>query len=331
MIIYIDENDENKRLDSYLSEITPDLSRSKIQNFIKSGNVKINDSIKKPSYILKENDKIDFEIPEEEKLEIKPQDIPIEIVYEDENMLVVNKPSGMLTHPTTIERENTLVNALLYKFNNNLSDINGEFRRGILHRLDRNTSGLLMIAKNNKAHEFLAEQIKNHTITKKYRAVVKGVIKEDEFEINSPIGRNPNQPHKMMTRDDGKPSRTIVKVLERFKEYTYIELTLITGRTHQIRVHMKSINHPVYNDTLYGAGQGKVKTDEQVLQSYYLRFTKPFGNEIIELQIEPDEKINKVLKYLRRLVNANYINYSNINFMFFNHNELPRYSRNYTS
>ncbi len=299
MIIYIDENDENKRLDSYLSEITPDLSRSKIQNFIKSGNVKINDSIKKPSYILKENDKIDFEIPEEEKLEIKPQDIPIEIVYEDENMLVVNKPSGMLTHPTTIERENTLVNALLYKFNNNLSDINGEFRRGILHRLDRNTSGLLMIAKNNKAHEFLAEQIKNHTITKKYRAIVKGVIKEDEFEINSPIGRNPNQPHKMMTRDDGKPSRTIVKVLERFKEYTYIELTLITGRTHQIRVHMKSINHPVYNDTLYGAGQGKVKTDEQVLQSYYLRFTKPFGNEIIELQIEPDEKINKVLKYLR--------------------------------
>ncbi len=299
MIIYIDENDENKRLDSYLSEITPDLSRSKIQNFIKSGNVKINDSIKKPSYILKENDKIDFEIPEEEKLEIKPQDIPIEIVYEDENMLVVNKPSGMLTHPTTIERENTLVNTLLYKFNNNLSDINGEFRRGILHRLDRNTSGLLMIAKNNKAHEFLAEQIKNHTITKKYRAIVKGIIKEDEFEINSPIGRNPNQPHKMMTRDDGKPSRTIVKVLERFKEYTYVELTLITGRTHQIRVHMKSINHPVYNDTLYGAGQGKVKTDEQVLQSYYLRFTKPFGNEIIELQIEPDEKINKVLKYLR--------------------------------
>lgn len=299
MIIYIDENDENKRLDSYLSEITPDFSRSKIQNFIKSGNVKINNTIKKPSYILKENDKIDFEIPEEKKFEIKPQDIPIEIVYEDENMLVVNKPSGMLTHPTTIERENTLVNTLLYKFNNNLSDINGEFRRGILHRLDRNTSGLLMIAKNNKAHEFLAEQIKNHTISKKYRAIVKGIIKEDEFEINSPIGRNPNQPHKMTTRDDGKPSRTIVKVLERFKEHTYVELTLITGRTHQIRVHMKSINHPVYNDTLYGAGQGKVKTDEQVLQSYYLRFTKPFGNEIIELQIEPDEKINKVLKYLR--------------------------------
>lgn len=300
MIIYIDENDENKRLDSFLSEITPDISRSKIQNFIKKGCIKINDALKKPSYILKENDKIDFEFPDsQEELEIKPQNIPLDIVYEDENMLVANKPSGMLTHPTALERENTLVNALLYKYGNNLSDINGEFRRGILHRLDRNTSGLLMIAKNNKAHEFLAEQIKNHAVTKKYRAIVKGIIKEDEFEINSPIGRNPNQPHKMTIRDDGKPSKTIVKVLERFKEHTYIELTLITGRTHQIRVHMKSINHPVYNDTLYGAGQGKVKTEEQVLQSYFLRFTKPFGNEIIELQIKPDEKIQKVLKYLR--------------------------------
>lgn len=299
MIIFIDENDENKRLDSYLSEMTPDLSRSKIQNLIKSGAVKVNDTLKKSSYSLKENDKIDFEIPETEIIKIEPQNIPLEIVWEDENMLVVNKPSGMLTHPTSIERENTLVNALLYKYGDNLSDINGEFRRGILHRLDRNTSGLLMVAKNNKAHEFLANQIKNHTITKKYRAIVKGVINEDEFEINSPIGRNPNQPHKMMTREDGKPSKTIVKVLERFKDATYVELTLITGRTHQIRVHMKSINHPVYNDTLYGAGQGKVKTDEQVLQSYFLRFTKPFKDEIIELEIEPDEKISKVLKFLR--------------------------------
>ncbi len=299
MIIFIDENDENKRLDSYLSEMTPDLSRSKIQNLIKSGAVKVNDTLKKSSYSLKENDKIDFEIPETESIKIEPQNIPLEIVWEDENMLVVNKPSGMLTHPTSIERENTLVNALLYKYGNNLSDINGEFRRGILHRLDRNTSGLLMVAKNNKAHEFLAKQIKNHTITKKYHAIVKGVINEDEFEINSPIGRNPNQPHKMMTREDGKPSKTIVKVIERFKDATYVELTLITGRTHQIRVHMKSINHPVYNDTLYGAGQGKVKTDEQVLQSYFLRFTKPFKDEIIELEIEPDEKISKVLKFLR--------------------------------
>ena len=171
MIVFIDENDENKRLDSYLSEITPNFSRSKIQNFIKNGQVKINENTKKPSYILKEGDKIDFNIESEEKISIPPQNIPLEIVYEDDNMAVVNKPSGMLTQPTTIERENTLVNALLFKYGDNLSDINGEFRRGILHRLDRNTSGLLMIAKNNKAHEFLANQIKNHTLTKKYRAI----------------------------------------------------------------------------------------------------------------------------------------------------------------
>ena len=299
MIIFVDENDENKRLDSFLSEITPDVSRSKIQSLIKNGGVKLNDEAKKPSYQLKENDKIEFELPQDEEIKIEPQNIPLEIVYEDENMLVVNKPSGMLTHPTAIERENTLVNALLYHFGDNLSDINGAFRRGILHRLDRNTSGLLMIAKNNKAHEFLANQIKEHTITKKYRAVVKGIVEKDEFEIDSPIGRNPNQPHKMAVREDGKPSKTIVKILERFKDATYLELTLVTGRTHQIRVHMKSINHPVYNDTLYGAGQGKVKTEEQVLQSYYLRFTKPFEDEIIELEIEPDDKIQKVLKYLR--------------------------------
>lgn len=299
MIIFVDENDENKRLDSFLSEITPGVSRSKIQSLIKNGGVKLNDEAKKPSYQLKENDKIEFELPQDEEIKIEPQNIPLEIVYEDENMLVVNKPSGMLTHPTTIERENTLVNALLFKYGENLSNINGEFRRGILHRLDRNTSGLLMIAKNNKAHEFLVNQIKEHTITKKYRAVVKGVVEKDEFEIDSPIGRNPNQPHKMAVREDGKPSKTIVKILERFKDATYLELTLVTGRTHQIRVHMKSINHPVYNDTLYGAGQGKVKTEEQVLQSYYLRFTKPFGDEIIELEIEPDDKIQKVLKYLR--------------------------------
>lgn len=299
MIIFIDENDENKRLDSFLAEVTIDLSRSKIQSFIKSGDIKVNGVPKKASYLLKEDDKVVFEIPQTSEIKIEPENIPLEIVYDDENMLVVNKPSGMLTHPTTIEKSGTLVNALLYKYGENLSDINGEFRRGILHRLDRNTSGLLMVAKNNKAHEFLANQIKNHTITKKYRAIAKGVIAQDEFEINSPIGRNPNQPHKMAVREDGKPSRTIVKVLERFKDATYVELTLVTGRTHQIRVHLKSINHPIYNDTLYGAGQGKVKTEEQVLQSFFLRFTKPFGDEIIELEIEPDEKIQKVLKYLR--------------------------------
>ena len=299
MIIYIDENEENQRIDNYLAEILK-ISRSKIQSEIKSGNIKVNNSNKKPSYILKENDKIEFELSEDEKIEISPQNIPLDIVYEDENMLVVNKPSGMLTHPTSTEKENTLVNALLYKYQGELSDINGIMRPGILHRLDRNTSGLLMVAKNNNAHNFLADQIKNRTITKKYRAIVKGNYEKDEDEITLPIARHPKQPNKMFISPTGKESITKVKVLERFgNEATYLELTLITGRTHQIRVHLSHKNHPIYNDTMYGAGTGKVKTDEQVLQSFYLEFTKPFGDEIIKLEIEPDKKIKKVLNYYK--------------------------------
>lgn len=297
MIIIAGENEENIRLDAYLAEFMPELSRSKIQGFIKNSDILINGSAKKPSYSLKEGDRVEVNIPEEKNLEIEPENIPLDIVYEDDNMLVVNKPSGMLTHPTNMERTNTLVNALLYKFGENLSDINGDFRRGILHRLDRNTSGLLMIAKNNKSHEFLAKQIKNHTVLKKYRAILKGIFPEDEKIINLPVGRNPNQPHKMMVREDGKESTTILKVTNRFKEATAVELTLITGRTHQIRVHTSFLNHPVYNDTLYGAGKGKVSTQEQVLQSFFLRFTKPFSDEIIELEIQPDEKYKKVLNY----------------------------------
>ncbi len=302
MIIIVDENDENIRLDNYLSGMFSDISRSKIQNFIKNGKVLVNNAVKKPAYILKEGNKVEFEKLENEELKIKPQNIALDIVYEDENMLVVNKPSGMLTHPTFIERENTLVNALLYLYGNNLSDINGEFRRGIVHRLDRNTSGLLMVAKNNVTHEILARQIKNHTVTKKYRAVLKGNYIKNEEKIDLPIGRNPKHPHKMAVipiEDGGKDSTTLLKVIERFHEATYVELTLITGRTHQIRVHMSYLKHPVYNDTLYGAADGRVKTQEQVLQAYYLRFTKPFTGEIIELEIEPDEKINKVLKFYR--------------------------------
>lgn len=299
MIIYVDENDENLRLDTFLASITGEISRSKLQNLIKSGHVTVNGSAKKPSYPVKENDKIEFEIPENETARIEPENIPLEIVYEDTNMLVVNKPSGMLTHPTASEKTGTLVNALLFKYGENLSDINGELRRGIVHRLDKNTSGLLMIAKNNKTHEYLADLIKNHKITKKYRTIVKGAYPIDEDVINLPIGRNTAQPHKMAVAENGKESITIVKVIERFKDATYLDVTLITGRTHQIRVHLSHKGFPVFNDTLYGAGMAKVKTDEQVLQSYYLRFTKPFSDEIIELEIEPDEKITKVLKYLQ--------------------------------
>lgn len=299
MIFFVDENDEGLRLDSFLASVTGNISRSKIQELIKTSNITVNGTNKKPSYLIKENDKIELEIPDTDISKIHPENIPLEIIYEDENMLVVNKPSGMLTHPTTQEKSETLVNALLYKFGENLSDINGEFRRGIVHRLDKNTSGLLMIAKNNKTHEYLADMIKNHNLTKKYRAIIKGLYPLDEDIINLPIGRHPTQPHKMAVVENGKESTTIVNVIERYKDATYIDVTLITGRTHQIRVHLSKKGFPIFNDTLYGAGMAKVKTDEQVLQSYYLRFTKPFSDEIIELQIEPDEKIKKVLTYLK--------------------------------
>lgn len=301
MLLTIDENADNTRLDVYLSDLYEGVSRSKIQNAIKSGKVLVNTQIKKPSYVLKEGDNVEFEnLIEEKSLNIEPEDIPLEIVWEDENMAVVNKPSGMLTHPTPLETSGTLVNALLYKYGvDGLSDLNGEFRRGIVHRLDRNTSGLLMIAKNNKAHEYLANLIKNHDMTKKYHAVLKGDYPLDEDVINEPIGRHKTQPHKMTVTPDGKPSTTILKVLERFKEATYVELTLVTGRTHQIRVHASFRHYPVFNDTLYGAGQGKIKTQEQVLQSFYLKFAKPFSAEIIELEIPPDEELSKVLTYFR--------------------------------
>ena len=299
MKLVIDELIAETRIDSYLADYMQDFSRSKIQAEIKKGNVLVNSKDVKPSYTLREGDIIEF--TPSEPLKILAEDIPLDVVWEDENMAVINKPSGMLTHPTAIETSGTLVNALLHKYGENLSDINGEFRRGILHRLDRNTSGLLMIAKNNEAHEYLVEAMKNGKMTKKYLAVVKGVVQEDEFVIDKPIIRNPAQPQKMGVgvNGRGKPSCSIVRVLERFEDATLIEVQLITGRTHQIRVHMASIGHPVYNDTLYGFGKIKIKTEEQVLQSYKLTFPRPFDGKLMLFEIPLDEKVSKVLKTLR--------------------------------
>ena len=301
MKIKIDEATDGIRIDLFLSEIFPNFSRSKIQGQIKKGVCLVNNKQVKPSYLLRQDDEVLFE-PSiiEESLELKPENIELDIVWEDENMAVVNKPSGMLTHPTLHEMSGTLVNALLYKYGKSgLSDLNGELRPGIVHRLDRNTSGLLMVAKNNKTHEFLVEEMKERRFSKKYLAIVKGVLEQDDFVIDKPIGRHLTQPHKQAVREDGKDSLTIVKVLERLKDATLVELDLITGRTHQIRVHMSSIGHPVYNDTLYGFGKVKINTEEQVLQSYKLEFTKPFSTERISLEIEPDSKIKKVLNALK--------------------------------
>lgn len=299
--VITDETIENQRLDSALALILEGFSRSKIQALIKNNEITVNNQVVKASLKLKLNDEILIDpsfIPEQTL--IMPEEIAFDVVYEDENMAVINKPSGILTHPTTKDKKGTLVNGLLSKFGENLSDINGQFRRGILHRLDRNTSGLLMIAKNNKAHEFLAKQIKEKTAIRKYLAVVKGVIKEDFITINKPIGRKFADTCKMCISADGKPSITELKVLKRYEDATFVELKLLTGRTHQIRVHLASLNHPVYNDTLYGFGRIKVKTEEQVLQAYKLEFFKPFSDEIVKLEIPRDSKITKVIDYLER-------------------------------
>lgn len=296
--IVVDEEFSGERIDNFVSAQFPEFSRSKIQKFIKNELVKLNDSSAKVATQLKEGDVILFDKPDG-KIIIPSQPIELDIRYEDEDMLVVNKPKNMLTHPTSLEMENTLVNALLYKYGGNLSDLNGEMRPGIVHRLDRNTSGLLMIAKNNQAHEKLAEKIKQKTAKRNYLAVVCGNLDFSEKTISAPIGRSPSNPAKMAVVEGGKPSVTHVKVLEQFAGYTYVELELETGRTHQIRVHLSHIGHPIVNDTFYGGKKIGVKTTEQVLQAYQLTFNRLSDNIITKITLEPDEDIAKVLKYLK--------------------------------
>lgn len=296
--VLVDEQSAFERLDNFVCAEFPEYSRSKIQKFIKEELIRLNGKKAKVATVLKEGDEVLFYKPPE-KIIIEPQNIELDIRYEDEDMLVVNKPKNMLTHPTSSEKKDTLVNALLYKFGDNLSHINGDMRPGIVHRLDRNTSGLLMIAKNDEAHILLAEKIKQKTAKRNYLAVVTGNLEFDEKTINAPIGRNFSNHAQMTVIEGGKPSVTHVKVLERFKGYTYIELELETGRTHQIRVHLKHIGHPIVGDSLYGGGRINVKTTEQVLQAYRLTFNRLSDNIITTITLEPDDDIKRVLSYLR--------------------------------
>ncbi len=296
--VLVDEQSAFERLDNFVCAEFPEYSRSKIQKFIKEELIRLNGKKAKVATVLKEGDEVLFYKPPE-KIIIEPQNIELDIRYEDEDMLVVNKPKNMLTHPTSSEKKDTLVNALLYKFGDNLSHINGDMRPGIVHRLDRNTSGLLMIAKNDEAHILLAEKIKQKTAKRNYLAVVTGNLEFDEKTINAPIWRNFSNPAQMTVIEGGKPSVTHVKVLERFKGYTYIELELETGRTHQIRVHLKHIGHPIVGDSLYGGGRINVKTTEQVLQAYRLTFNRLSDNIITTITLEPDDDIKRVLNYLR--------------------------------
>lgn len=292
---------ESLRLDTFLTQTGVFSSRAQIQNLIKKNQVIVNEKVRKTSFLVNNDDIVEVLLSDDSSaVIISPENIPLDIVYEDNDLAVINKPKNMLTHPTIKETSGTLVNALLYKYGyDGLSDLNGVLRPGIIHRLDRNTSGLLLIAKNNTAHEFLTEQIKNKTAIRQYLALVHCNFDEETGVINLPIGRHKTKPEKMAVIEDGKPSVTKYKVLEQFKGYSFVELTLQTGRTHQIRVHMSYIGHPIINDSLYNKIPFKVKTTEQVLQAYKLKFTALKNNDIIELEIKPDNDIEKVLKFLR--------------------------------
>lgn len=315
-MIIVDQKTSDQRLDVFLANTIDDesINRTKIQKIIEKGQVPVNGVFKKPSYKLKMGDRIDFNPDEfrtllEEDIKVKPQKIPLDILFEDEHLLVVNKPKNMLTHPTSYESKDTLVNALLYHCKDKLSDVGGPLRRGIVHRLDKNTSGLLVVAKTNEAHNILSAQIRNKTAIRKYLAVVLGEVVTQSGVINKPISRSLKETVKMVVDENApfaKPAKTYYYVLERFEGATFLELELETGRTHQIRVHLSSLNHPVFGDELYGAKGFKkyanVKTTGQVLQSTYLRFTHPKNSEIMEFELLEerwDADLKRVLRNLR--------------------------------
>ena len=283
--LVIDE-EEGDRLDVYLSAQLGDMSRSYIQKIIKENKVKVNDKVEKAKYLVKEDDKIIIEIPAPKLLEVTPQDIPIDIVYEDSDLLIVNKSQDMVVHPAPGNYEGTLVNAIIYHCKENLSSINGVIRPGIVHRIDKDTSGLLMIAKNNNAHNSLAEQLKDHSITREYEFICHGVVKEDKITVNKPIGRNPKDRLKMAVVNGGKEAITHFEVIERYENFTHMKATLETGRTHQIRVHALSINHPLLGDPLYGPKNSKFKTNGQTLHARKLGFIHPTTKEYVEFNSE---------------------------------------------
>lgn len=295
----VGEEEEGDRLDVYLSEQLGDMSRSYIQKIIKDKKVEVNGKIEKAKYLVKEDDSIKIEIPAPKLLEVIPQNIPIDIVYEDDDVLIVNKPQDMVVHPAPGNYDNTLVNAILYHCKDKLSSINGVIRPGIVHRIDKDTSGLLMIAKNNNSHNSLAEQLKDHSITREYEFICHGVVKEDKITVDKPIGRNPKDRLKMAVVKDGKRAVTHFEVVERFENFTHMRARLETGRTHQIRVHALSINHPLLGDPIYGPKNTKLKLNGQTLHAKKLGFIHPRSKEYIEFNSELPEYFKDIIKKLK--------------------------------
>lgn len=294
--VIVQSNEKGVRLDSYIAGKKKDLSRTNVQRLIESSNILVNNNTQKISYKVQAGDEISIVIPEAKEIELKPQDIKIDIVYEDSSIIVVNKPKGLVVHPAVGNPDGTLVNAIMNICKDSLSGIGGEIRPGIVHRLDKDTTGLLIIAKNDKAHINLSEQIKNREVKKMYVALVRGIVPENEATINMPIGRSTKDRKKMAVVKNGKEAITHFKVLNRYKKYTLLEIKIDTGRTHQIRVHMSEIGYPVVGDMVYSNGKNEFGIEGQMLHAKSLDFKHPITGEQMHLEAELPSYFKEVLK-----------------------------------
>ena len=300
MILFPDTAGE--RLDAYLARSVPELSRSGAQKLLEEGNVTLNGKKAKKNDRLNPGDEISVEIPEPKKVDIAPKEIPLEIVYEDEDVLVINKPKGLVVHPAAGHQEDTLVNGLLFAKAGELSGINGELRPGIVHRIDKDTSGLLAVAKNDLAHTVLASQLKDHSMARTYEAIVCGNLKEDGGTVDAPIGRHPTDRKKMcVTARNSKAAVTHWEVVTRYRGYTHIRCRLETGRTHQIRVHMAHIGHPILGDTVYGRKKPELGQDSQCLHAGTLCFAHPRDGHLVIVHADLPEYFQQVLQKLNKM------------------------------
>lgn len=303
MNFIVDKENVSKRLDVYLSEVLKDedITRSYIKNLIDESKILVNGTKVKSGYKVKENDNIDVEMVEKQSENIVAEEIPLEIIYEDEDIIIVNKAKGMVVHPANGNYTGTMVNSLMHSHKDNLSSINGVIRPGIVHRIDKDTSGILVVAKNDNAHKKLSEQFKVHSIKRKYVALVKGIVKEDEQTVDLPIGRSTKDRKKMAVTDrNSRNAVTHIRVLKRFytSNVTLVEAELETGRTHQIRVHMTYLHHPLVGDEVYGKKDPKFKVEGQMLHAKYLGFIHPTTNEFVEFDSNLPEYFEKILNSL---------------------------------
>ena len=296
--LVVDEINKGKRLDSYISDNMDKISRNFAQKLIENQQVTINGKNEKASYKVCVGDKVQVDVPEAQDTKLKAQDIPVEVVYEDKDIIVVNKPKGMVVHPANGNPDGTLVNAILAMCKDSLSGIGGEIRPGIVHRLDKDTSGLLIIAKNDEAHVKMSKQIQDRLVTKKYIALVKGVVKDDEATIDMPIARSKVDRKKMAVDKDGKQAVTHFKVIKRYKRYTLLEIKIDTGRTHQIRVHMAKIGYPVVGDMVYSNVKNEFGVEGQMLHAKSLEFSHPITGKKMHLEAPLPEYFTKVLEEL---------------------------------